>query len=145
MENNLILITCITLMLLAVFVWQYMKFDKKKALTMPKEALRHNDDSIKSAKAIGQYLNERADIAAVTFKPELTNVSSEKSLEIYAGSAVGGIALCRVAHRLGCEVVVREITEHGLDEMKSEEELQAEKESCEREARINKKLNDLGI
>lgn len=32
-----------------------------------------------------------------------------------------------------------------LDEMKSEEELQAEKESCEREARINKKLNDLGI
>ena len=59
MENNLILITCIILMLLAVFVWQYMKFDKKKALTMPKEALRYNDDSIKSAKAIGQYLNER--------------------------------------------------------------------------------------
>lgn len=53
--------------------------------------------------------------------------------------------MCRVAHRLGCEVVVREITEHGLDEMKSEEELQAEKQSCEREARINKKLNDLGI
>lgn len=110
-------------MLLAVFVWQYMKFDKKKALTMPKEALRYNDDSIKSAKAIGQYLNERADLAGVTFKPELTNVSFEKSLEIYAGSAVGVIALCRMAHRLGCEVVVREITEHGLDEMKSEEEL----------------------
>ena len=48
MENNLILITCIILMLLAVFVWQYMKFDKKKALTMPKEALRYNDDSILS-------------------------------------------------------------------------------------------------
>ena len=46
MENNLIFITCIILMLLAVFVWQYMKFDKKKALTMPKEALRYNDDSI---------------------------------------------------------------------------------------------------
>jgi predicted negative regulator of RcsB-dependent stress response len=58
MENNLILITCIILMLLAVFVWQYMKFDKKKALTMPKEALRYNDDSIKSAKAIGQNTHD---------------------------------------------------------------------------------------
>lgn len=145
MNNNLILIICIFLLLIAVFIWQYRKFNKQKALNLPKEAPRYNDDSIKSAKAIGHFLKERSSLAGVTFKPELTNVNFEKSLEIYSGSAVGVIALCRVAHRLGCEVVVREITENGLDEMKSEKELQTEKESCEKEERINEKLNELGI
>lgn len=118
----------------------YLPLDEKKALNLPKEAERYADDSVKSAEAIGKFLEERAKVSGITpyssskFPPQSTGL-------IYAGRAAGVVSLIREAHSVGCEVVVREWTGHGFDDMKTEEEKKAEAEK----RRMESKLDEMGI
>lgn len=156
MDGFLIFIIFCIVIILAVFITCYRHYDKRKALTLPKEAPCHTDDSLKSAKAIGTFLHERAELAGISFEPErseytskeffiLKSIYKKETNAIYNGKAAGVVVLCRMAHQLGCNVIVREITESGLDDMRTEEELQKRKSSRERTIEINNKLKELGL
>ena len=99
---------------LAVLIYLYRKFDKQKAMALSKEALHYVDDSVKSAEEIGKFLKERAEICNISFSSNI--ISSADVNEIYRGRAAGVVALIRMAHRLGYELVVRECIEpSGVD------------------------------
>lgn len=117
----------------------YLPLDEKKALNLPKEAERYADDSVKSAEAIGKFLAERAKVSGIT--PYSSNEIPPRAGLIYTGRAAGVVSLIREAHSVGCEVVVREWTGHGFDDMKTEEEKKAEAEKRRMEAR----LDEMGI
>lgn len=134
-----------SIVFLAVVVWAIIKYlylplDEKKALNLPKEAERYADDSVKSAEAIGKFLKERAKVSGIgpyssdEFSPPRTGL-------IYTGRAAGVVSLIREAHSVGCEVVVREWTGHGFDDMKTKEEKKAEAEK----RRLEAKLDEMGI
>lgn len=123
----------------AIIKYLYLPLDEKKALNLPKEAKRYADDSVKSAEAIGKFLKERANVSGID--PYLGNEIPPRTGLIYTGRAAGVVSLIREAHSVGCEVVVREWTGHGFDDMKTEEEKKAEAEK----RRMEDRLNEMGI
>lgn len=116
-------LTCVVC--LAVLIYLYRKFDKQKAMVLPKEALHYADDSVKSAEEIGKFLKERAEICNISFCSKI--ISSADANEIYRGRAAGVVALIRMAHRLGYELVVRECIDPSEDDLKAEMESNEEK------------------
>lgn len=114
----------------------YLPLDKKKALNLPKEAERYADDSVKSAEAIGKFLKERAKVSGIS--PYSSNEIPPRTGLIYTGRAAGIVSLIREAHSAGCEVVVREWTGHGFDDIKTEEEKKAEAEKRQMEAKLDR-------
>lgn len=123
----------------AIIKYLYLPLDEKKALSLPKEAERYADDSVKSAKAIGKFLEERAKVSGID--PYSSNEFPPRTGLIYTGRAAGVVSLIRETHSVGCEVVVREWTGHGFDDMKTEEEKKAEAEK----RRMESKLDEMGI
>ena len=133
-----------SIVFLAVVVWAIIKYlylplDEKKALNLPKEAERYADDSVKSAEAIGKFLAERAKVSGID--PYSSSKYPPRTGLIYTGRAAGVVSLIREAHSVGCEVVVREWTGHGLDDMKTEDEKKAEAKKRWMES----KLDEMGI
>lgn len=123
----------------AIIKYLYLPLDEKKALSLPKEAERYADDSVKSAKAIGKFLEERAKVSGID--PYSSNEFPPRTGLIHTGRAAGVVSLIRETHSVGCEVVVREWTGHGFDDMKTEEEKKAEAEK----RRMESKLDEMGI
>lgn len=122
--NGLLIFTLfVCIVCLVILIYLYRKFDKQKAMALPKEARRYANDSVKSAEEIGKFLKERAKICNISFSSDI--ISSTDANEIYRGRAAGVVALIRMAHRLGYELVVRECIEP------SEEELKVKMESDE--------------
>ncbi len=78
------------------------------------ETLRH------SAEEIGKFLKERAEICSISFSSNI--ISSADANEIYRGRAAGVIALIRMGHRLGYELVVRECIKPNENDLKAEKE-----------------------
>lgn len=108
--NGLLIFTLfVCIVCLALLIHLYRKFDKQKAMALSKEALHYVDDSVKSAEEIGKFLKERAEICNISFSSNI--ISSADVNEIYRGRAAGVVALIRMAHRLGYELVVRECIE----------------------------------
>lgn len=119
--NGLLIFTLfVCIVCLAVLIHLYRKFNKQKAMSLPKEALHYADDSIKSAEEIGKFLKERAEICSISFSSDI--ISSADANEIYRGRAAGVVALIRMAHRLGYELVVKECKEPSEDDLKAERE-----------------------
>lgn len=94
-------------------------------MALSKEALHYVDDSVKSAEEIGKFLKERAEICNISFSSKI--ISSADANEIYRGRAAGVVALIRMAHRLGYELVVRECIDPSEDDLKAEMESNEEK------------------
>lgn len=120
MNGVLIFTLFVCIICLAVLIYLYLKFDKQKAMALPKEALHYADDSVKSAEEIGKFLKERAEICSISFSSNI--ISSADANEIYRGRAAGVIALIRMGHRLGYELVVREYIKPNENDLKAEKE-----------------------
>lgn len=74
MNGVLIFTLFVCIICLAVLICLYLKFDKQKAIALPKEALHYADDSVKSAEEIGKFLKERAEICSISFSSNITAV-----------------------------------------------------------------------
>lgn len=101
----------VTLLCLGVLIVKYRKYNVQKALHMPKNPPHYPDSAIKSARAIGDFLFERAQAAGVYFicSDAKTGVTAENIRKISDGKDYGVINLIRMAHYLGCEIVVRQM------------------------------------
>lgn len=124
--NGLLIFTLfVCIVCLALLIHLYRKFDKQKAMALSKEALHYVDDSVKSAEEIGKFLKERAEICNISFSSNI--ISSADVNEIYRGRAAGVVALIRMAHRLGYELVVRECIEPSGEDLNAVIESDEEK------------------
>ncbi|WP_317345597.1 hypothetical protein [Phocaeicola plebeius] len=124
--NGLLIFTLfVCIVCLALLIHLYRKFDKQKAMALSKEALHYVDDSVKSAEEIGKFLKERAEICNISFSSNI--ISPADVNDIYRGRAAGVVALIRMAHRLGYELVVRECIEPSGEDLNAGIESDEEK------------------
>lgn len=102
--------TVCLLLLAGVIVVKYRKYNVQRALQMPKNPPHYPDSAIKSAREIGDFLFERAEAAGVYFisSGDKTGMSPEDIHKLSDGKDYGVINLIRMAHYLGCEVVIRQ-------------------------------------
>lgn len=78
MNGVLIFTLFVCIICLAVLIYLYLKFDKQKAMALPKEALHYADDSVKSAEEIGKFLKERAEICSISFSSNIISSADAK-------------------------------------------------------------------
>ena len=104
--------------LAGVIVVKYRKYNIQRALQMPKNPPHYPDSAIKSAREIGDFLFERAQFAGVHFiaSGDKTGISVTNLRNLSDGKDYGVINLIRMAHYLGCEVVVRQIGTHDTED-----------------------------
>lgn len=109
-ESTLFIIVC-TLLFIGVLIVKYRKYNIHRALNLPKNPPRYPDSAMKSARAIGIFLFNRAKICGVNFMTadKNTGVSYEALRDISRGKDTHIVNLLRMAHYLGCEVVIRQI------------------------------------
>ena len=109
MNTETIFWAIVVILFAGVVVVKYRKYNVQKALNMPKSSPHYPDSAIKSAKAIGSFLFERAQAAGVYFicSDAKTGITTENIRRISDGKDYGVINLIRMAHYLGCEVVIR--------------------------------------
>lgn len=102
--------TVCLLLLAGVLVVKYRKYNVQRALQMPKNPPHYPDSAIKSARKIGDFLFERAQAAGVHFiaSTDKTGISVTNLRNLSDGKDYGVINLIRMAHYLGCEIVVRQ-------------------------------------
>lgn len=102
--------TVCLLLLAGVIVVKYRKYNVQRALRMPKNPPHYPDSAMKSARAIGDFLFERAQAAGVYFisSNDKTGISVDNLRRLSDGKDYGVINLIRMAHYLGCEIVVRQ-------------------------------------
>lgn len=102
--------TVCLLLLAGVIVVKYRKYNVQRALQMPKNPPHYPDSAIKSARKIGDFLFERAQAAGVHFiaSTDKTGISVINLRNLSDGKDYGVINLIRMAHYLGCEIVVRQ-------------------------------------
>lgn len=98
------------LLLAGVIVVKFRKYNVQRALQMPKNPPHYPDSAIKSAREIGDFLFERAKAAGVHFIASIdkTGISVTNLHNLSEGKDYGVINLIRMAHYLGCEIIVRQ-------------------------------------
>ncbi len=98
------------LLLAGVIVVKFRKYNVQRALQMPKNPPHYPDSAIKSAREIGDFLFERAKAAGVHFiaSRDKTGISVTNLHNLSEGKDYGVINLIRMAHYLGCEIIVRQ-------------------------------------
>lgn len=104
----------------AVIIIEYRKYNVQRALKLPKSPPQCNDNAIKEAKAIGVFLHDRAKACGVCIldTPEKTGVYYRDVWDIIHGEERGTVTLIRLCHYLGCEIIVRQ---QGTEDMEGEE------------------------
>lgn len=109
-ESTIFSIVCV-LLFVGVLVVKYRKYNIHRALALPKNPPRYPDSAMKSAREIGDFLFERADVCGVYFMTadKDTGVSYEAIRDIADGKDTHIVNFLRMAHFLGCEVVIRQI------------------------------------
>lgn len=109
-ESTIFSIVCV-LLFVGVLVVKYRKYNIHRALALPKNPPRYPDSAMKSAREIGDFLFERADVCGVYFMTadKDTGVSYEAIRDIADGTDTHIVNFLRMAHFLGCEVVIRQI------------------------------------
>ena len=111
MDGSTIFSIVCALLFAGVLVVKYRKYNIHKALALPKNPPRYPDSAMKSAREIGDFLFERADVCGVYFMTadKDTGVSYEAIRDIADGKDTHIVNFLRMAHLLGCEVVIRQI------------------------------------
>jgi hypothetical protein len=110
MDGTIFAIVCV-LLFAGVLVVKYRKYNIHRALALPKNPPRYPDSAMRSAREIGKFLFERADVCGVYFMTadKDTGVSYEALRDISDGKDTHIVNFIRMAHFLGCEVVIRQI------------------------------------
>lgn len=111
MDGSTIFSIVCALLFAGVLVVKYRKYNIHRALALPKNPPRYPDSAMKSAREIGDFLFERADVCGVYFMTadKDTGVSYEAIRDISNGKDTHIVNFLRMAHFLGCEVVIRQI------------------------------------
>lgn len=111
MDGTTIFAIVCVLLFAGVLVVKYRKYNIHRALALPKNPPRYPDSAMKSAREIGNFLFERADVCGVYFMTadKDTGVSYEALRDISDGKDTHIVNFIRMAHFLGCEVVIRQI------------------------------------
>lgn len=111
MDGTTIFTIICVILFAGVLVVKYRKYNIHRALALPKNPPRYPDSAMKSAREIGNFLFERADVCGVYFMTadKDTGVSYEAIRDISDGKDTHIINFLRMAHFLGCEVVIRQI------------------------------------
>lgn len=111
MDGTTIFTIICVILFAGILVVKYRKYNIHRALALPKNPPRYPDSAMKSAREIGNFLFERADVCGVYFMTadKDTGVSYEAIRDISDGKDTHIINLLRMAHFLGCEVVIRQI------------------------------------
>ena len=111
MDGSTIFSIVCVLLFVGVLVVKYRKYNIHRALALPKNPPRYPDSAMKSAREIGDFLFERADVCGVYFMTadKDTGVSYEAIRDIADGEDTHIVNFLRMAHFLGCEVVIRQI------------------------------------
>lgn len=111
MDGSTIFSIVCVLLFVGVLVVKYRKYNIHRALALPKNPPRYPDSAMKSAREIGDFLFERADVCGVYFMTadKDTGVSYEAIRDIADGKDTHIVNFLRMAHFLGCEVVIRQI------------------------------------
>lgn len=111
MDGTTIFSIVCALLFAGVLVVKYRKYNIHRALALPKNPPRYPDSAMKSAREIGDFLFERADVCGVYFMTadKDTGVSYEAIRGIANGKDTHIVNFLRMAHFLGCEVVIRQI------------------------------------
>ena len=110
MEPRFIFAIACFLLLAGLLVVRYRKYNVHRALNLPKNPPIYSDDAIRSAKAIGQFLSERAKVCGLYFlsADKDTGVSWQALWDMRGGKDYHIINFIRMARYLGCEVIVRQ-------------------------------------
>lgn len=110
MNTEAIFWAATAILLAGLIVVKYRKYNVQRALNMPKKSPHYPDSAMKSARAIGDFLFERAQAAGVHFiaSRDETGISVSNLRKLSDGKDYGVINLIRMAHYLGCEVVIRQ-------------------------------------
>lgn len=110
MEPRFIFAIACFLLLAGLLVVRYRKYNVHRALNLPKNPPIYSDDAIRSAKAIGQFLSERAKVCGLYFLSvdKDIGVSWQALWDMSGGKDYHIINFIRMAHYLGCEVIVRQ-------------------------------------
>ena len=111
MDGSTVFSIVCALLFAGVLVVKYRKYNIHRALALPKNPPRYPDSAMKSAREIGDFLFERADVCGVYFMTadKDTGVSYEAIRDIADGKDTHIVNFLRMAHLLGCEVVIRQI------------------------------------
>lgn len=111
MDGSTIFSIVCVLLFVGVLVVKYRKYNIHRALALPKNPPWYPDSAMKSAREIGDFLFERADVCGVYFMTadKDTGVSYEAIRDIADGKDTHIVNFLRMAHFLGCEVVIRQI------------------------------------
>lgn len=109
MGTTIFAVIC-TLLFAGYLVVRYRRYNIHRALKLPKHPPVYPDSAMKSAQAIGDFLFDRAQICGVYFMTadKDTGVSYEAIRDISRGKDTHIVNFIRMAHYLGCEVVVRQ-------------------------------------
>lgn len=111
MEGSTIFTIICILLCAGYLVVRYRRYNIHRALALPKNPPRYPVSAMKSAREIGLFLFNRAKICGVNFMTadKDTGVSYEALRKIAYGKDTHIVNFLRMAHFLGCEVVIRQI------------------------------------
>lgn len=111
MEGTTIFTIVCVLLFVGVLIVKYRKYNVHRALNLPKNPPRYPDSAMKSAREIGSFLFHRADTCGVYFltADKDTGVSYDAISDIADGKDKHIVNFIRMAHFVGCEVVIRQI------------------------------------
>lgn len=108
------------LIALAITTYGIVKWKQhnvKRALNLPKRAPHYMDDAYQSAKKVGTFLRYRRYVTGVDLgkQSDATGIPANVLNKIGSGECMEIVYLMRMAHHLGCEVIIREVAAHDTE------------------------------
>ncbi len=128
METTPMFWVVFSLLLLGVIIVKYRKYNVQRALKLPKHPPMYADDAVKSAEEIGKFLLKRSTACGVYFlcADKDAGISTSTLYQIAEGKDYGVINFIRLAHYLGCEVVIRQVDTHDIENPENTPQIFAE-------------------
>ena len=108
----------LSLILISSGVIKWKRYNIHRALNIPKQAPHYLDDAYKSAKEVGLFLNKRKLVTGVDLceKEIGKGVPYTKLSGIMNGRSMDLVYLMYIAHNLGCEVIIRQVSEENMED-----------------------------
>ena len=120
-------LTVAAVILVTVFAWRIVCKLNARKMGFPTHTSPYTDDAIEQAREISRFLLERGDAAGVPLSEFSRTGLFNPTWKMNSGRSYDIIALIRLCHLLGCEIVIRQVGTNDLERAEHTPEVLAEK------------------
>lgn len=112
---------------IALAIWKILKLKNARKMGFPTHTSPYTDDAIEQAREMSRFLLERGEAAGVPLARFSETGLFSPTWDMSSGRSYDIIALIRLCHRLGCEIVIRQVGTDDLEKTEHTPEVLREK------------------